>query len=38
LAALRELGDITLFDISEGLPQGKALDIAQACAIEKEMR
>jgi malate dehydrogenase len=35
LAALRELGDIALFDISEGLPQGKALDIAQACAIEK---
>jgi malate dehydrogenase len=35
LAALKELGDVVLFDIAEGLPQGKALDIAQACAIEK---
>ena len=25
LAALRELGDIVLFDIAEGTPQGKAL-------------
>ncbi|MGL4321706.1 MAG: malate dehydrogenase [Paracoccaceae bacterium] len=30
LAALKELGDVTLFDIAEGTPQGKALDIAQA--------
>src|SRR6476660_2930395 len=30
LAALRELGDITVFDIAEGLPQGKSLDIAQS--------
>jgi malate dehydrogenase len=30
LAAIRELGDITLFDIAEGVPQGKALDIAQS--------
>jgi len=30
LAALRELGDIILFDIAEGTPQGKALDIAQS--------
>jgi malate dehydrogenase len=28
------LGDIVLFDIAEGIPQGKALDIAQASAIE----
>jgi malate dehydrogenase len=30
LAAIRELGDIILFDIAEGTPQGKALDIAQS--------
>lgn len=30
LAALKELGDIILFDIAEGMPQGKALDIAQS--------
>jgi malate dehydrogenase len=35
LAANKELGDIVLFDVVEGLPQGKALDIAQACAVEK---
>ncbi len=35
LAALKELGDIVLFDVVEGLPQGKALDIAQSCAIER---
>ena len=34
LAGLKELGDIVLFDIAEGLPQGKALDIAQASPIE----
>ena len=34
LAGLKELGDITLFDIAEGVPQGKALDIAQAAPIE----
>ncbi|MGQ0741857.1 MAG: malate dehydrogenase [Alphaproteobacteria bacterium] len=34
LAALKELGDIVLFDIVEGLPQGKSLDIAQAGPIE----
>ena len=34
LAGLKELGDITLFDIQEGIPQGKALDIAQASAVE----
>jgi malate dehydrogenase len=30
LAALKELGDVTLFDIAEGTPQGKSLDIAQS--------
>jgi len=34
LAGLKELGDITLFDIAEGIPQGKALDIAQSSPIE----
>ena len=34
LAGLKELGDIVLFDIQEGIPQGKALDIAQATPIE----
>jgi malate dehydrogenase len=30
LIGLKELGDVVLFDIVEGLPQGKSLDIAQA--------
>lgn len=30
LAAMKELGDVILFDIAEGTPQGKALDIAQS--------
>ncbi|MEL6550339.1 MAG: malate dehydrogenase [Pseudomonadota bacterium] len=30
LAALKELGDVVLFDIAEGLPEGKALDIAES--------
>ena len=30
LAALKELGDVVLFDIADGTPQGKALDIAEA--------
>jgi malate dehydrogenase len=34
LAALKELGDIVIFDIAEGLPQGKALDIAQSGPVE----
>jgi malate dehydrogenase len=34
LAALRELGDVVLFDIVEGLPQGKVLDIAEAASID----
>jgi malate dehydrogenase len=35
LAALRELGDVVLFDIAEGIPQGKALDIAESGPIDK---
>ena len=34
LAALKELGDIVLFDISEGTPEGKALDIAESGPAE----
>ena len=34
LAALRELGDIVIFDIAEGLPQGKALDLSQSGPVE----
>jgi malate dehydrogenase len=35
LAALKELGDIVLFDIAEGTPQGKALDIAESGPSER---
>lgn len=34
LAALKELGDVTLFDIADGIPQGKALDLAQSTPVE----
>ncbi|HTO81114.1 MAG TPA: malate dehydrogenase [Methylomirabilota bacterium] len=34
LAGLKQLGDVVLFDILEGAPQGKGLDIAQASPIE----
>src|SRR6478752_4897986 len=34
LAGLKELGDVILFDIVEGVPQGKALDIVQGSPIE----
>jgi len=34
LAALKELGDIVLFDIAEGTPQGKALDLAESAPVE----
>ncbi|MBX3493663.1 MAG: malate dehydrogenase, partial [Parvibaculum sp.] len=34
LAGLKELGDIVIFDIAEGLPQGKALDLAQTSPVE----
>jgi malate dehydrogenase len=33
IAAREELGDVILFDIAEGTPQGKALDIAEATAV-----
>jgi malate dehydrogenase len=34
LAGLKELGDVILFDIVDGIPQGKALDIVQASPVE----
>ena len=34
IAAQKELGDIVLFDIAEGIPQGKALDIAESAPID----
>ena len=34
LAAIKELGDVTLFDIAEGVPQGKSLDLAQSGPVE----
>lgn len=34
LASIKELGDIVLFDIAEGIPQGKALDISQSNSVD----
>lgn len=34
LAGLKELGDIVMFDIADGLPQGKSLDIAESAPID----
>jgi malate dehydrogenase len=34
LAALKDLGDVVLFDIVDGVPQGKALDLAQSGPVE----
>ena len=34
LAGLKDLGDVVLFDIVDGVPQGKALDLAQASPVE----
>lgn len=33
LAGLKELGDVVMFDIAEGIPEGKALDIAEASPV-----
>lgn len=35
LAALKGLGDIVLFDVVEGVPQGKALDLSQCGPVER---
>ncbi|KAG5722687.1 hypothetical protein E4T56_gene5544, partial [Termitomyces sp. T112] len=34
LAAQKELGDIVLFDVVDGVPQGKALDLSQCGPVE----
>ncbi|MEQ8196158.1 MAG: malate dehydrogenase, partial [Rhodospirillales bacterium] len=34
LVGLKELGDVVLFDILKGIPQGKSLDIAESSPIE----
>lgn len=34
LAGMKDLGDIALFDIADGVPQGKALDLAQSAPVE----
>ncbi len=34
LAAIKELGDIVLFDIVDGVPQGKALDLAESAPVD----
>jgi malate dehydrogenase len=34
LAGLKELGDVIMFDIVEGIPQGKALDIAESAPVD----
>lgn len=34
LAALKNLGDVILVDVAEGVPQGKALDLAQSGGVE----
>jgi malate dehydrogenase len=34
LIGLKELGDVVMFDIAEGIPQGKSLDIAQSSPVD----
>src|ERR687883_634916 len=34
LIGLKELGDVVLFDIAEGIPQGKALDLIQSSPVD----
>ena len=34
LISLKELGDVALIDVADGIPQGKALDLAQSSSIE----
>ena len=35
LIALKELADVVLFDVAEGIAKGKALDIAQSSGVDK---
>src|SRR5579871_843071 len=34
LVGLKELGDVVMFDIAEGVPQGKSLDLAQSSPVD----
>src|SRR5215468_3655711 len=34
LAGLRDLGEVVLFDVVDGVPQGKSLDLSQAAPVE----
>jgi len=34
LAAMKELGDVIMFDIAEGIPEGKGLDIAESAPVD----
>jgi malate dehydrogenase len=34
LIGLKELGDVVMFDIAEGIPQGKSLDLAESSPVE----
>src|SRR4051794_33284007 len=34
LIGLKQLGDVVMFDIAEGVPQGKALDLAQSSPVD----
>ena len=34
LASMKELGDVVLFDIADGIPQGKALDLAESSPVD----
>jgi malate dehydrogenase len=34
LIGLKELGDVVMFDIAEGVPQGKSLDLAQSSPVD----
>ncbi len=34
LVGMKELGDVVLFDIADGIPQGKGLDIAESSPVD----
>ncbi len=38
LIGLKELGDVVMFDVTEGIPQGKSLDIAQSSPVDRLRR
>ncbi len=35
LAAVKELGDVVMFDVADGIPQGKALDLAESGPVSR---